>query len=44
MERLIKSVYGKVCMKKRGLLGKGMANHFGILALRTHEKNEKAKR
>ena len=28
---------------KRGLLGKGVANYFSILALRTHEQYEKAR-
>ena len=32
MERLFKSLYGKVCMKKRGPLEKGTGNHFNILA------------
>ena len=44
MERLIKSLYGEVCMKKCGPLEKGTGNHFSILALRTHEQYEKAKR
>jgi len=30
-------------LTKSGPLEKGMANHFSILALRTHEQYEKAK-
>ena len=31
-------------LTKRSQLENGMANHFSILALRTHEQYEKAKR
>ena len=31
------------CLTKRGPLEKDMANHFSILALRSHEQYEKAK-
>ena len=31
-------------LTKCGLLEKGMANHFNIIALRPHEQYEKAKR
>ena len=34
---------GRRVLIKRGLLGKGVANYFSILALRTHEQYEKAK-
>ena len=34
---------GRRVLKKRGPLEKGMANHFSILALRTHEQRKRQK-